>query len=234
MAKCDWKAGARLVGAAAWAFLSLAGAASAADPALRPSLAPSQAPIYSFYVHFGPAGIFLSEGAEMTAGGAPVPGGTIKVAPQLTAAVEIGYYFTPNIAVSFTGGLPPLAKIDGAGTLAGLGRLGETRYGPTTLTAHYHFTDFGWFRPYVGLGPTFLFVFGNSDGAVTDLRVKPAIGFAVQAGAEFMLTDKWGVFVDVKKAYLRTEATGSLGGAPIRAKVKLDPLVLHTGVTYRF
>jgi outer membrane protein len=49
-----------------------------------------------------------------------------------------------------------------------------------------------------------------------------------------MFTDHWGVFFDVKKILLRTEATGFLGPAPIRADVKLDPLVLHTGVTFRF
>jgi outer membrane protein len=60
------------------------------------------------------------------------------------------------------------------------------------------------------------------------------MGVAFQVGADYMITDNWGVFVDVKKAILRTEATGFLGPAPIRADVKLDPLVLHTGVTYRF
>ncbi len=172
----------------------------------------------------------------MTAGGAPVPGGDIAIRPKPhpTFAVEIGYFITPNIAVSFTGGLPPKVNIEAAGTLAGLGRLGSTTYGPMTLTVHYHFTGFGRFQPYVGFGPTFMYVFRASDGLLTDLKINHAVGFAVQAGVDVMITQNWGAFVDVKKAYLRTRATGDLGGAPIRAKVKLDPLVLHAGVTYRF
>ncbi len=49
-----------------------------------------------------------------------------------------------------------------------------------------------------------------------------------------MINRHWGAFFDVKKAFLRTTATGDLGGVPVRAKVVLDPLVVHSGLTYRF
>lgn len=216
----------------------LAGGAQAADLTLRPSsvIEPTPALNYNFYVHAGIAGLILNEGASMTAGGAPLPGATIAIRskPHYTFAAEAGYFFTPNIAVSFTGGFPPTVDIKGAGTVAALGRMGKATYGPMTLTAHYHFTQLGRFQPYIGAGPTFMYVFQTKDDVLTQLKIDHAVGFAVQAGADYMINDQWGVFFDVKKAYLRTTATASLGGAPIRAKVRLDPLVLHTGVTYRF
>ena len=187
-----------------------------------------------FFVHVGAAGIFLSEGAKVTLLGAPVVGANVKIASQLTGVVEAGYFVTPEVAVSFTGGFPPTVDIIGRGTILGLGRLGTATYGPSTLTAHYHFKNFGRFQPYIGAGPTFMIVFGTKDGALTNLKVNNAVGFAVQAGADFMFDDKWGVFVDVKKAYLRTTATGLLFGLPTKSAVKLDPLVIHTGLTYRF
>jgi outer membrane protein len=69
---------------------------------------------------------------------------------------------------------------------------------------------------------------------MNELKVKNTVGIAFQAGADIMVNRHWGVFVDVKKALLRTTATGYLGPAPVKADVKLDPLVLSGGVTYRF
>ncbi len=187
-----------------------------------------------FFVHIGPGGIFLNESAKVSLLGAGVPGASVRVASQLTAAVEVGYFITPEIAVSATGGFPPTVDFMGRGTVAGLGRLGTATYGPAVLTASYHFKGFGKFQPYVGAGPTFLIIFGQKDGALTNLKVNNSVGFAGQIGANYMFDEKWGMFVDVKKAYLRTTATGLLGGAATKSDVKLDPLVVHTGLTYRF
>lgn len=107
-------------------------------------------------------------------------------------------------------------------------------YGPTTLTGHYHFTGLGPFTPYVGGGVVGLLVFRNEDKAFTNLSLKPGLGLAVQAGVDYQLDPHWSVFADVKKAYLRTTATGNFAGAAVKSKVTLDPLVLSTGVGYRF
>ena len=73
----------------------------------------------SFYVHVGPAGLIMDEGASLKVAGQKQVGATIAIKSQLTAAVELGYFVTSNIAVSFTGGLPPLAKIEADGTMKG-------------------------------------------------------------------------------------------------------------------
>jgi outer membrane protein len=188
----------------------------------------------SFYVHVGPAGLIMDEGAALKVAGQKQAGATIAIKSQVTPAVELGYFVTRNLAVSFTGGIPPLAKIEAAGTMRGYPTVGKASYGPMTLTAHYHFVDLGRFQPYVGVGPAFMYVFDNNDGLLGDLKVKNTVGVAFQAGADFMINRNWGVFVDVKKALLRTTATGFLGTYPVRADVKLDPLVLSGGLTYRF
>lgn len=212
---------------------AFATAASAAD--LRGTKGSEEGRAESgWFVHLGPASLILDDGAEIYAAGYRIPGGNVSVKSHLTFAVEAGYYFNPNIAISFTGGLPPNIKIEAAGTMNGLGRVGVSTYGPVALTAHYHFTGFGRFQPYAGIGPAFMYVFDSDDGLMGTLKIDHALGVAFQVGANYMFTDHWGVFFDVKKILLRTEATGFLGPAPIRADVKLDPLVLHTGVTFRF
>ena len=215
---------------------ALLGATFAEAADVPPSAAASQvvANAPRFFLHLGPAGLILDEDAKIYAAGTRMPGGTIKIKSHMTFAVEAGYHITPNIAVSFTGGLPPNVKIEAAGTMDGLGRVGATTYGPMTATIHYHFTDFGRFQPYVGAGAAFMYVFDQTDGLMNTLRIENTAGFAVQVGANYMFTDNWGLFVDVKKARLRTDATGFLGGVPIAADIKLDPLVVHSGVTFRF
>lgn len=208
---------------------------SEASDLLRPTASPvAPSWLSGWFLHVGPAGLVLNESAKISLGGARVPGASISIDPQLTGAVEFGYFFNPNFAVSFTGGFPPTVDVLGRGTVAGLGRLGTATYGPATLTAHYHFTGFGNIQPYIGAGPTFMYVFNTKDGAMADLKMQNAIGFAVQAGVNIMVNQNWGVFFDVKKAYLRSTASGNLGGAPVKGKVVLDPLVIHTGVTYKF
>jgi outer membrane protein len=100
--------------------------------------------------------------------------------------------------------------------------------------AEAKFVDLGRFQPYLGAGPAFMYVFDDNDGLMNRLKVKEAVGFAFQAGADFMIDQHWGLFVDAKKAILRTHATGFLGVLPVKADVKLDPLVLSGGLTYRF
>lgn len=212
--------------------------ARAADLALRPSLeAADAAPLItakSWFVHIGPAALILDEGAKIKGAGTRIPGATIKIAPQVTASLEAGYYLTPNVAVAVTLGVPLNPTINGAGTVEAIGKLGSIWYGPTAATAQYHFTNFGPFQPYVGVGPLLLIVFSEHDGALSHFRVDPALGAVAQVGADVMLSDRWGVFVDVKKGYLRTHSKGYLGALPISADVKLDPLVVSGGVTYRF
>ncbi|WP_416356239.1 OmpW/AlkL family protein [Aureimonas phyllosphaerae] len=187
-----------------------------------------------FFVRAGVASIMPSEGATMRVGGAVVPGATIAIDDHVTGLVELGYRLNPNLSLAFTGGFPPDIDIDGAGTAAPFGRVGGIVYGPTALTFQYQVREWGWFQPYVGFGPMFMFVFDNKDGAINELDVDPAIGIAAQVGVDMMVNDRFGIFLDAKKARLRTSARGTLGGAPIEADVKLDPLVLSGGITFRF
>ena len=218
------------------------GAASAADmPTFSMPTGPQPATASlsdpSFFLHVGPIGIFTSESAKISVGGTLVPGATIAVDPQATAGFEIGYYFTRSWAIAYSGGFPPKAAIDGDGTAAAFGTLGSVIYGPSALLIQYHFKDWGMFQPYVGVGPVYMLIFDNNDNSIANLKVDNAVGAAVQVGADIMFNQNWGVYVDVKKTYLRTKARGNVFspvGPPMTADVTLDPLFVGAGLTYRF
>ncbi|MBW3617079.1 MAG: outer membrane beta-barrel protein [Proteobacteria bacterium] len=187
-----------------------------------------------WYLHLGPGQLSPDESAEIEAGGAPFAGADVSIDSSITAAVEIGRFVTPEIAVSLTGGLPPTEDVNGAGALAFAGKLGELQYGPGALTAHYHFNRQGRIQPYVGVGVALMVVFKDDDAAATDLEVENAAGPAVQLGADLMFNDRFGAFIDYKKAFFDTEATGRLGPAPFTADIQVDPAFLHAGLSVRF
>ncbi len=219
------------------AMVGCAGA-SAADLVLRESFSPSPPPsqerFKNWYLHVGPAGLIYSESVKLKAGGGRVPGADVRIPASLTFAAEIGYFLNPNFAIGAAFGFPPLTKFEARGVLTGLGTLGKASGGPAALMAQYHFTGFGRFQPYVGVGPAILYIFNENDGTVNNLKVEHAVGVSLQAGFNYMIDESWGVFVDAKKVILRTRGSGSLGGVPIKAEVTLDPLVLQAGVGYRF
>jgi outer membrane protein len=194
---------------------------------------PATAQDSKWFVHLGPAQLSLADKADISAGGTALPDAGIDTDPQYTAVMEIGRMVAPSVAVSLTMGLPPVAKFDGTGTLEGLGRLGSVRYGPGALTVQWHPMK-GNFQPYVGAGATYMHIFSTKDASLTDVEVDDDIGPLIQVGAHYFFDGKHGVFLDVKKGWLRTTATANLGPTPIEAKLKLDPLVLNAGLAFRF
>ena len=187
-----------------------------------------------WFVKGGPAIIALDENAKMYAAGNLVPGANVTIKPQGTIELEGGYFVTKNVAVALTVGVPPLAKVEGAGTIAPLGTLGKAIYGPGTLTAEYHFNRDGKFQPYVGAGMAFLLIFHAEDGAISDLKATNDLGGALQAGADYMFTPRTGVYVDFKQTYLSTKTTGFLGPAPVVGQVRLNPAAYSVGFIRRF
>lgn len=190
-------------------------------------------PTTGLYVHVGPGALLFSPSAKVRTEGVTIPGATVAIRNEVTGMVELGYQLG-SFGVSLAVGGPPLATIRGADTLAPLGALGRIRYGMSVLAAQYHFGAIGRFHPYVGAGPVLLLVFSNQDLAVQNLKVRDNVGAALQAGADFDLDQRWSLFLDVKKAYLRTSAQAKLGPVPLAAKIRLDPMAISGGISYHF
>lgn len=186
-----------------------------------------------FYLHFGSGALVFDAGATVKSSGAVISGATVHIDPNVTLITELGYRWS-SVGVSLTGGYPPVATVNGAGSLTSLGSLGRIRYGPTVLSFQYYLPHVGRLEPYIGAGPVFLLIFQNEDNAVRHLNVRDSTGAAVQLGAEYKLSPALSLVVDVKKALLKTTATAMLDGAPISADIRLDPTVIAGGFSYRF
>ena len=210
-------------------FVAL-GVAGRAVHATEPSAASG------LYVNIGLAGLFFDTDASIKAAGSHLPGSNLNASNNLTLGIGIGYFVTPEVSLLAILGVPPTTTLTGQGTLSGL-TLGKVTYGPSMLVANYHFRQFGEFQPFLGAGMTYTVVFGTKDDAIANLRVSNSIGAVIRAGFDVMFSDQWGAFLSVSKVFVSTNASGNaanLGGIPVSARVTFNPLVLFSGITYRF
>ncbi len=228
---------ARAAFAAAAAFASLAAALPAQAQTQAQTWAPDAAPKSPWRLYAGPAHIGFSTSAEVRAGGQRVPGADARADANNSLGFGAIYDFHPGWSAEIALGLPPTTALQGTGTLAGAGTLGKVKYGPAVLSVRRHLWEDGSVRPYIGAGINYTLVLESRDGFVSNLDVKNGVGPVLQAGFEVPIDARWSFFVDAKKIWLKTTATGTLpalGGASAHAKVRLDPLVVTAGVSYRF
>ncbi|MBS9478197.1 OmpW/AlkL family protein [Ancylobacter radicis] len=162
-----------------------------------------------------------------------VPGSDLSYSDSVVPELDITYFFTKNWAAELILGVTP-HDIDGAGSLSGLGKIGEVWLLPPTLTLQYHFTDFGAFKPYVGAGINYTFFFDQQADAADSLDVKDTWGWALQVGFDYMLDEHWGINVDLKKLFLQPDFDVTVAGTALTGTADLNPWILGVGVTYKF
>ncbi|MEX2248693.1 MAG: OmpW family protein, partial [Parvibaculum sp.] len=156
-------------------------------------------------------------------------GGNVSVSNDWVPEVDISYFVTDNIALEL---IAATTRHDVSHTAAG--SLGKVSLLPPTLTLQYHFLPKERFSPYVGAGLNYTF-FYNEDapgGGITSIDYENSLGYALQAGVDYALTDNWYANVDVKKIFLSTDV--SINGGAVTADVDLDPWIVGLGVGYKF
>lgn len=184
----------------------------------------------------------FSTGASVQVAGNPVAGAEINANDNQGVAAEIGYALNPDWTMRFSLGVPPTATMKTGGSLNALvppltGTLGKVRYAPMVLAATYALPVSGSLRPYVGAGINYTRVINTTDSDIANLKVDSAWGVALIAGAELALNERWSLFIDARKIFVKTNVSGSitaLGGAPAAAKLTLNPTIIALGVGYRF
>lgn len=182
----------------------------------------------------GPAHLAFNTKADLYAGG-PVPGAGVHVGSAKVLGVEIGYHFTPNWMARLDIAANPVhTNLTGTGNIAPLGKLAHAKIGPATLTMNYTPGMWGPIRPYFGGGMVYLKVFSTPSYALQDVKADNAFGGVFRVSAELPLRDGYSLDLSVQKLYLKTNITASMGGAPVTASVRLDPLVTLLAVRKRF
>ena len=140
-------------------------------------------------------------------------------------AVDVSYFFAPNIATELILTVPQKQTVSSNGT-----SIGTFKHLPPTLLLQYHFTGLNGYKPYVGAGINYTDISKVSlpTGVTLDSH---SWGGALQVGVDIPLDKHWSINFDVKKVYIKTDvySTGTSIGT-----LKLDPMLVGAGVGYRF
>ena len=159
-------------------------------------------------------------------------GGKVATDASVTPEVDFSYFITDNIALELIAATTR-HNIKAKGTALGDVKVGSTWVLPPTLTVQYHFMPKEKFSPYVGAGLNYTIFYGSEAAAgLGNLKLSSNVGYALQAGIDYAITDRMYLNVDVKQIFLSTNAK-VLGGA-VRAKTDLNPLVVGVGLGYKF
>ncbi len=167
----------------------------------------------------------------------PVPGITgsgVEASSSTSATFNIGYMVTDQLAIDLLAAWPFTHDIKGTGSIAGLGKIGETRQLPPTLSLQYHFSPRANLRPYVGAGinlTTFFDTEAKGALAGASLRLHSSVGFALQAGVDYDLNNDWFMYGDVRYMDINTDA--SLNGGP-DFEVEINPWIFAVGIGTTF
>jgi outer membrane protein len=155
----------------------------------------------------------------------------LTINDKVIPGVDISYFLTPQIAVELVLTYPQKQTIRSNGT-----DIGSLKHLPPTLTAQYHFTSFGAFKPYVGAGLNYTrFSSVRFDPAVqTALQPslsKNSVGLVVQVGFDYEFIKNTYFNVDAKKVQIRTDVSSA--GTEV-GTFEVDPWLIGVGIGRRF
>lgn len=155
----------------------------------------------------------------------------LTINDKVIPGVDISYFLTPQIAVELVLTYPQKQTIRSNGT-----DIGSLKHLPPTLTAQYHFTSFGAFKPFVGAGLNYTrFSSVRFDPAVQTARQpslsKNNVGLVVQVGFDYEFIKNTYFNVDAKKVQIRTDVSSA--GTEV-GTFEVDPWLIGVGIGRRF
>ncbi len=182
------------------------------------------------------------ESGDLTAPSLAGSKADIRASTGLSGGVT--YMLTDHISVDVPLALPFKHEIVGAGSIDGVGKIGEVKAAPMTLLGQYRFMEPGAaFRPYVGAGLTYAKFFkargtaaltalsGGTPASPTTLSVGSKFAATVQIGATYRFDAHWFADITVLRTFLKTRTTLSTGQT---LDATLDPTTVALAVGYAF
>lgn len=162
--------------------------------------------------------------------------GEFKVNNNTQVGLNFGYMLTDNIGVELLAATPFSHDV----SLAGVGKIAETKHLPPTLVVQYYFGDAqSKLRPYIGAGVNYTKFFDNKftndlGGDLTNLDMSDSWGLAAQVGLDYQVNKNWLINGSVWYAKIDTDVEFKYQGAPVKIETDIDPWVYMISVGYTF
>ncbi|WP_250655086.1 OmpW/AlkL family protein [Alkalimarinus coralli] len=190
----------------------------------------------------------------------PATGAKVGLNSDTQLGLVFSYMATDRIGIELLAATPFKHDISGAGAISGVGKLGDTKHLPPTLSVQYYLAEpDAKFQPYVGAGINYTIFFDegttdtltNSIGALagltgtpgvvatsTKLDIDDSIGASLQAGFNYEITENagltaavWWINID---ADAEITAQTNVGTVKANVDVEVDPYVYMLGAYYKF
>ena len=173
-----------------------------------------------------------------------LPGAQSSVSNSTQYAGGITYMLSNSVAIDLPIALPFKHNLYGAGSISGVGKIGDTKAIPATVMVQYRFGESsGIFRPYLGLGVTYAKFDGEHTTAAlsgltggtpltpTTLSIQSKLAATMQMGASYKIDERWFVDGAITKTPLKTRNTLSTGQT---LDISLNPIGISLGVGMRY
>ena len=173
-----------------------------------------------------------------------LPGAQSSVSNSTQYAGGVTYMLSNSVAIDLPLALPFKHNLYGAGSIAGVGKIGDTKAIPATVMVQYRFGESsGMFRPYLGLGVTYAKFDGEHTTAAlsgltggtpltpTTLSIQSKLAATMQMGASYKIDERWFVDGAITKTPLKTRNTLSTGQT---LDISLNPIGISLGVGMRY
>ena len=167
----------------------------------------------------GLAGVMPKDGNGTLAGAAADVGNNVR--PSIT----FEYFIRDNLGIEVLGALPFKHDIFLGGAFAG-----TTKHLPPTVSLNYHIPTGGKVTPFVGVGLNYTTFFEESSD-LGELKIKDSRGLAATLGADYALSDKCALRLDLR--YIDIDSEVTLDGALI-GTVEIDPVVASVSYVMKF
>jgi len=152
-----------------------------------------------------------------------------NVEDNTTLGITLVYMLSNNIGLEVLASLPFEHDI----TVAGLGTVGSAKQLPPTVSVQYYFNSSEKFRPFVGFGANYTIFFSEETIPLLggDLSLDNSFGFAVQAGIDYDINERWLLTADIR--YISIETTAKINAIG-SSNVDINPTVMSIGIGYKF
>ncbi len=143
------------------------------------------------------------------------------------------YMLTDNIGVGLLAAYPFEHDVNAKGSISGLGKVAEIKHLPPSLTLQYFFNNSSAFTPFVGAGINYTYFFDEEGkGALegTNVDLDDSWGYALEAGLDYDINDKWMVGAQVYYLNIESRAKTAVGNFD----VDINPMTYLFTAGYKF
>ena len=159
-------------------------------------------------------------------------GGTLPldIDSDVKPTITFEYFLRDNLGLEVLAALPFKHDI----SVKGVGKVGETKHLPPTVSLQYHFNSKGKVSPFLGAGLNYTTFFSeDTKGALagTDLKLDDSWGLAAHVGMDIKVSERGAVRMDARWIDIDTDV--EVDGAKL-GTANIDPLVYGVAYVVKF